>query len=608
MLSESDRVSARQLSPPKLSSETVLQSAATMFQHPLRSSSAFPHSSAKVLVAVCWTVALLLGAIASPSEGFRQTCERLELEHCKEKMVYNHTVSRNDHFDGEGQQHFQTRMRNYVALIQARCHEYLFTFMCMMYVPPCVQKGDLGVVTGVYPCQAMCVAVRDKCEPLMKQYARQPWPPEFNCSRLIKRHECFMPKEGQLLPTGYDIFPKIVPPAVINPPQPALSNTTESPLPRLTTGPHADTLCPASMQARSKDFSFGMQERCGVPCRGVYFSRFQRETFLPVWTFVWAVICVLSCFFTLCTYCIDRKRFRVAECNIVAIAVCYLVIGTLHVVGYAAREAGDSIACDSDNDRIFQKTSTEDAPCTVVAMFIYYFMMAAFLNWIVLTLYWFLNGALGWTFATIDGYSLYFRLFAWIVPGLQVIGLVASQRVDGDQLTGVCFVGHSDVSTGLAVLLISPLVLFLAVGVLLLSAARCGRQSVLVATSTEGTVKEIRFKRAQNPHERKLVVRVGLFSIFFALPATLLVVMLIYEAAGRQAWERRVLACERDRLSDGCADGARPHIVLFVAKYASFFLVGITSGFWVWSKKTVEVWKDWIGCFRTTVIIIDENK
>lgn len=84
-----------------------------------------------------------------------------------------------------------------------------------------------------------------------------------------------------------------------------------------------DLTCPAELKMLESDspskYNFLGLENCGPPCKGHFWSeediRLSRK-----WILGWGVLCLISTFFTVCTYLIDRERFRYPERPIVFLA------------------------------------------------------------------------------------------------------------------------------------------------------------------------------------------------------------------------------------------------------------------------------------------------
>ncbi len=94
-------------------------------------------------------------------------------------------------------------------------------------------------------------------------------------------------------------------------------------------------------------------------------------------------------------------------------------------------------------------------------------------------------------------------------------------------------------------------------------------------------------RRLSNPTGRPR----PLLSDSFLRTSSIVVACLVYEQYYRPGWER-ALACscpsERQR------SGVGPDYAIFMLKYFMCLVVGITSGVWIWSGKTLESWRRFI--------------
>lgn len=83
------------------------------------------------------------------------------------------------------------------------------------------------------------------------------------------------------------------------------------------------------------------------------------------------------------------------------------------------------------------------------------------------------------------------------------------------------------------------------------------------------------------------MIRIGIFTVLYTVPATIIVACYFYEQHNRQSWEitHNCFNCllERDRRT--------PDYAVFMLKYFMCLLVGITSGVWIWSGKTLDSWR-----------------
>lgn len=65
-------------------------------------------------------------------------------------------------------------------------------------------------------------------------------------------------------------------------------------------------------------------------------------------------------------------------------------------------------------------------------MALYFCSMAAFAWWTCLALAWFLAAGMKWGHEAIENKSHIFHLFAWAIPALQTISVLALGRVEGE--------------------------------------------------------------------------------------------------------------------------------------------------------------------------------
>jgi len=209
---------------------------------------------------------------------------------------------------------------------------------------------------------------------------------------------------------------------------------------------------------------------------------------------------------------------------------------------------------------------------------------------VILTLTWFLAAGLKWGQEAIEANSQYFHLAAWAVPAVKTIAILAMGNVEGDVLSGVCYVGVWNMPA-LRGFLLAPLIAYLALGTVFLLAGFVSLFKIRTIMKSDGT---------RTDKLEKLMIRIGVFSVLYTLPATLVIACLFYEQAFHDewtlGWQERQCGL-RSKYSIPCpprsTDGSsrpQPHFEFFMIKYVMLLIVGITSGFWVWSKKTLQTW------------------
>ncbi|NWR30233.1 FZD8 protein, partial [Tachuris rubrigastra] len=225
--------------------------------------------------------------------------------------------------------------------------------------------------------------------------------------------------------------------------------------------------------------------------------------------------------------------------------------------------------------------ATGPALCTVVFLLVYFFGMASSIWWVILSLTWFLAAGMKWGNEAIAGYAQYFHLAAWLLPSVKSIAVLALSSVDGDPVAGICYVGNQSLEN-LRGFVLAPLLIYLAIGSMFLLAGFVSLFRIRSVIKQQGGPTKT--------HKlEKLMIRLGLFTVLYTVPAASVVACLFYEQHNRPRWEAtHNCPCLRDQQPD---QARRPDYAVFMLKYFMCLVVGITSGVWVWSGKTLESWR-----------------
>lgn len=149
--------------------------------------------------------------------------------------------------------------------------------------------------------------------------------------------------------------------------------------------------------------------------------------------------------------------------------------------------------------------------CAFVFVLTYFFGMASSVWWVILTLTWFLAAGFKWSSEAIAHYSLYYHLLAWLIPCLQTIAILMLNGIDGDPIGGICYVGQTNPSM-LRTFVIFPLIAFLTMGTIFLLAGLISLMRIRNVMKTQDRTKTNKLE--------KLMVRIGLYSILYTVPAT----------------------------------------------------------------------------------------
>lgn len=174
--------------------------------------------------------------------------------------------------------------------------------------------------------------------------------------------------------------------------------------------------------------------------------------------------------------------------------------------------------------------------------------------------------------------SAIFHIAAWVLPLLMTIGVLAARVLGADELTATCFVvsnGTRPAFLALLLAVILPLVLFLLTGLVFLLIGFISILRVRAYMRKGG-------KQQEQQTLEKLMIRIGIFVAIYIVPATILIACFVYELASRSSW----LA-----LSEPCSNCTRPNSAVFMVRIFMFLLIGVLTGVWIWSRKTLRSWQ-----------------
>ncbi|XP_055594144.1 frizzled-like [Uranotaenia lowii] len=549
-----------------------------------------------------------ISSISSDDFQHHNRCELITIPFCTD-IQYNKTIMPNL-IGHNKQEEAALEVHQFIPLVKIDCSPDLKFFLCTLYAPVCTILNH-----PIPPCRSLCESAR-VCETIMRTFDFQ-WPENLECTKF--------PEEGKEL----CVTPNNSSESTPMPPN-SMHHTTKHHHHQPTrkgssyggmgvnsvgmgvgmggglggTG-HRDLgfICPVQLKAPTimgYQLTVGgkVTKDCGAPCNSMFFSENER-TVLKYWVGSWAAVCVASCLFTVLTFMIDSSRFRYPERPIVFLAICYLIVGCAYVAGLGA---GDTVACREPFQphiklgrmhmlSTITQGHRQSTSCTVLFMALYFCCMAAFAWWACLALAWFLAAGLKWGHEAIENRSHLFHLVAWAIPAVQTIFVLALGKVEGDVLSGVCFVGQLDTHS-LAVFLLIPLCIYLSVGALFLLAGFISLFRIRTVMKHDGT---------RTDKLERLMLRIGFFSGLFILPSLGYLGCLFYEYYNFDDWMVQWNRQMCKVFSIPCPTGAglkhlglddeRPIFHIYMVKYVCSMLVGVTSSVWLCSGKTVNSWR-----------------
>ncbi|CAG2103358.1 unnamed protein product [Medioppia subpectinata] len=532
-----------------------------------------------------------VGQIVGSHLAHHGKCEPITIPLCKD-LKYNETILPNN-LNHMKQEDAGLEVHQFFPLVKVQCSPDLQMFLCSMYAPVCTILDK-----PLLPCQSLCQSAKKGCELLMNKFGFK-WPEPLNCDKFPTNDDkrrgvlCFGQDSDQSsdgLSGGgpYKTFPN----TASTKPFGKNSNTTIS--------RDLGFVCPVNfVTPPGMDYVFRIQgkdhKNCGAPCDGILFNKDERRI-IRLWTGLWAILCVVSTLFTVLTFFIDTKRFQYPERPIIFLSLCYFCVGVIYIFGFAL---GDSVACnqpfpapDGQTNVQMIRTITQGnkkEKCTLLFMTLYFFTMSSAIWWVILTITWFLSAGLKWSHEAIDNNSHYFHLMAWALPAVKTITVLAMNKVEGDVLSGVCFVGLWNQSY-LAIFVLIPLLVYLILGTFFLTAGFVSLWRIRTLMKMDGTFKTDKLE--------KLMLRIGFFSVLYLCPAILLLATYYYEHNNIDSFLLSWLndVCHKPEFGIPCpapkADikPSKPYLSVFLIKYITCLMPGITSGFWIWSEKTLSSW------------------
>lgn len=529
-----------------------------------------------LVLCACWC---LVVAVPSPATTSRQ-CEPIRIELCQ-NLGYNST--RMPNLGGnELQQEAEYILKSFNPLIEYGCSAQLKLFLCSIYAPMCTEK----VPTPIGPCRSLCENVKRLCFPVLEGFGFG-WPDALNCSRFPKEnnHE-HMCMEG---PGGGSKPPETDPKEDVT-----------------MTKPHWMT----TNQQQCKDGYVNLREVIGRPlmptnngggciaiCDSSLLFDAADKKFAEVWVTVWAVICLVFSLASAITLCIGGGRVRIRP--LMALALCYCCVATGWMIRIVAGRY--SIGCRyqlseeledvGGGDYVVVQDSgiTGNAKCTLVFFLIYYFGMAANAWWVALCIWWLSKAAFDWSTERMRNVSTLLHVFAWGVPAIQTVFVILLNKIDSDELTGVCNVGNRSLSSLLYFGLVpQAFYLFLGIKVLFIGCYKILTRplpipapiSALTTPLTPLTLHSAHSRRSEKNKDSDLL---GALACVYVIPMASVLGCLCYEYN-----HRLFLQVTSDGLNNG---KTRAQLSIFLLKHLMSLFIGVSSVFWLWSSKSIVAWR-----------------
>lgn len=496
------------------------------------------------------------GAVQLPPNGTifedrckkTSTCEVLKYNTCLgSPLPYTHT-SLVLAEDSSTQEEAFEKLTMWSGLRNApRCWSVIQPLLCAVYMPKC-ENGRVEL-----PSQSLCLATRQPCSIVDQERG---WPSFLKCDHF---------------PVGCS-----------NEVQKLKFNTSgqcEAPL--------VKTDIPSSWY---KDV-----EGCGIQCDNPLFTEEEHDD-MHAYIAYFGTITLLCTFFTLATFLADWKNSnRYPAVILFYINACFFV-GSIGWLAQFLDGARTEIVCKSDNTmRLGEPSSSETLSCVTIFIIVYYSLMSGVIWFVMLTYAWHTSfKALGTTHQPLSGRTSYFHMVTWSIPFVLTVAILAIAEVDGDSVSGICFVGYKNYRYR-AGFVLAPIGVVLIVGGYFL--IRGVMTLFSIKSNHPGLLSE---KAASKINETML--RLGIFG-FLAFGFVFITFGChFYDFFNQAEWERSfreyvlceanvTIASQTNKPIPECTIKNRPSLMVEKINLFSMFGTGIAMSTWVWTKATILIWK-----------------
>ncbi|MGH0127857.1 UNVERIFIED_CONTAM: hypothetical protein FKN15_032526 [Acipenser sinensis] len=383
-----------------------------------------------------------------------------------------------------------------------RCWEVIQPLLCSVYMPKC----DNGKVE--LPSQSLCHKTRGPCAIVERERG---WPDFLKCT--TNKFPVGCPNEVQNIKFNS-------------------SGQCESPL----------------VKTDNPNSWYEDVEGCGIQCHNPLFTEEEHRD-MHIYIAIFGSVTIFCTFFTLATFVADWKNSNRYPAVILFYVNACFFIGSIGWLAQFMDGARGEIVCKADGTmRLGEPTSTETLSCVIIFVIVYYSLMSGVIWFVILTYAWHTSfKALGTTYQALAGKTSYFHLVTWSIPFVLTVAILAMAEVDGDSVSGICFVGYKHYHYR-AGFVLAPIGLVLIVGGYFLI------QGVMT-----------------------------LFSIKSNHPG------LLSEKAASKINETMLRLANKP--VPECAIKNRPSLLVEKINLFAMFGTGIAMSTWVWTKATVLIWK-----------------
>ncbi|NXQ24123.1 SMO protein, partial [Alaudala cheleensis] len=336
-------------------------------------------------------------------------------------------------------------------------------------------------------------------------------------------------------------------------------------------------------------------EGCGIQCQNPLFTEKEHRE-MHVYIAAFSSVTIFCTFFTLATFVADwRNSNRYPAVILFYINACFFV-GSIGWLAQFMDGARKEIVCRADGTmRLGEPTSNETLSCVIIFVIVYYSLMSGVIWFVMLTYAWHTSfKALGTTYQPLLGKTSYFHLITWSIPFVLTVAILAVAQVDGDSVSGICFVGYKNYRYR-AGFVLAPIGLVLIVGGYFL--IRGVMTLFSIKSNHPGLLSE---KAASKINETML--RLGIFG-FLAFGFVFITFGChFYDFFNQAEWERSfreyvlceanvTIATQTNKPIPECEIKNRPSLLVEKINLFAMFGTGVSMSTWVWTKATLLIWR-----------------
>lgn len=508
-------------------------------------------------------------------------CQPMRIPFC-ENVGYNYTLMPS--FLGHNtQQDVISEINAFHPLIKVGCSPDVKLFLCTVYAPICFDNINGTRPIALLPCRSLCESALRGCSTHLRQFENN-WPKPLQCDKFpVKRTNSIdcVGKDDETKPYSAG----------------SMDNIDESEIFSTNITRNLSFICPKNFELSSYTLHLNGKtyNNCALPCEDVLLDKTSAK--VVKWSIgVLAIVCLASTIFTCLSFLANTKEFKYPTRPIIIIAFCQLIVAACFLLGFMTE---NKIACNDPaeppkslpNMRMIRTVTmgNKKGSCTLQFMTLYFFQMSTMSWWLMMTISWFMIATLEWAPEAVSGVSRYFHIFSWTIPALLTIYLSVLGDIEGDSLTGTCYVSMSNQRT-VEAFVMYPMLICVVTGCIFLL---IGFKSL--RNSRETLRREY---RKQTYEHNKLVTRIGLYSILFVLFSGILLYCHYSEQKNLNSWMFSWLSnvCKNREYSIPCPlrnfSGHGPHYSTFILKYVATMAVGIISSLFMLSERTWTMYRD----------------